>query len=227
VVAVDASGVREVVTDQRNGRLLASQSRRAFVDALIAFLIVVLICLPIHEFGHAWAAVKMGDTLPLVQGRYTLNPKRHLDVIGTLLLALVGFGWAKPVQINPYAMRLAPNPRAGLIVAAAAGPAMNVLLAVIAAILFRVNLSTLRLPLAADVLWLLTYINMGLVVFNLIPIPPLDGSRILYMLLPARYANITATLNQYGPFILLAVVLLAGTFITSMTLALTRFLLGI
>lgn len=198
-----------------------------FVDALIAFLIIVLVCLPVHEFGHAWAAVKMGDTLPLAQGRYTVDPRRHLDVLGTLLLALVGFGWAKPVQINPYAMRLAPNPRAGLIVAAAAGPAMNVLLGVLAAILFRLNVSTLRLPVAADVLWLVTYINMGLVVFNLIPIPPLDGSRILYMLLPSRYDNITATLNQYGPFILLAVVLLAGALITSVTLALTRFLLGI
>jgi Zn-dependent protease len=198
----------------------------AFIDALIAFLIIVLVCLPIHEFGHAWAAVKMGDALPREQGRYTLNPRRHLDWLGAALLALVGFGWAKPVQINPYAMRLAPNPRAGLIVAAAAGPAMNVLLAVVAAILFRLNLSTLRLPLAANVLWLLTYINMGLVVFNLIPIPPLDGSRILYMLLPSRYDKITVTLNQYGPFILLAVILLAGTFITSVTVALTRFLLG-
>jgi Zn-dependent protease len=197
-----------------------------FIDALIAFLIIVLICLPIHEFGHAWAAVKMGDTLPREQGRYTLNPRRHLDWLGAALLALVGFGWAKPVQINPYAMRLAPNPRAGLIVAAAAGPAMNVLLAVGAAAMFRLNLSTLRLPLAADVLRLLTYINMGLVVFNLIPIPPLDGSRILYMLLPSHYDNITAALNQYGPFILLAVVLLAGTLITSVTLTLTRFLLG-
>jgi len=198
----------------------------AFIGALVAFLIIVLVCLPIHEFGHAWAAVKMGDTLPLYQGRYTLNPLRHLDVMGTLLLALVGFGWAKPVQINPYALRKAPNLRAGMIVAAAAGPAMNVLLAVGAAVLFRVNLSTLRLPVAADVLWSLTYINLVLVVFNLIPVPPLDGSRILFMLLPSRYDNITATLNQYGPYILLAVVLLAGPLISSVTLTLTRFLLG-
>ena len=117
--------------------------------------------------------------------------------------------------------------RAGLIVAAAAGPAMNVLLAIVAAVLFRLNLSTLRSPVVADVLWLLTSINLVLVVFNLIPVPPLDGSRILFMLLPSRYDNVTATLNQYGPFILLAVVLLAGPLISSVTLTLTRFLLGI
>jgi Zn-dependent protease len=198
----------------------------AFIDALIAFLIVVLVCLPIHEFGHAWAAVKMGDTLPLMQGRYTLNPRRHIDWLGAALLALVGFGWAKPVQINPYAMRKAPNVRAGLIVAAAAGPAMNVLLAIGAAVLFRLNLSTLQSPVLASVLLSLTYINLVLVVFNLIPVPPLDGSRILFMLLPSRYDNITATLNQYGPFILLAVVLLAGPLISSVTLTLSRFLLG-
>jgi Zn-dependent protease len=199
----------------------------AFIDALIAFLIIVLVCLPIHEFGHAWAAVQMGDTLPLVQGRYTLNPRRHLDWMGAALLALVGFGWAKPVQINPYALRKAPNLRVGMIVAASAGPAMNVLLAVGAAVVFRLNLSTLQMPLATDVLLSLTYINLVLVVFNLIPVPPLDGSRILFMLLPSRYDNITAPLNQYGPFILLAVVLLAGPLISSVTLTLTRFLLGI
>jgi Zn-dependent protease len=206
---------------------LRAGSLEAFISAVLAFLVVIGVCLPIHEFGHAWAAVKMGDTLPLLQGRYTLNPRRHLDWMGAALLALVGFGWAKPVQINPYALRKAPNLRIGMVVAAAAGPAMNVLLAVGAAVLFRLNLSTLRLPLAADVLWFLTYINLVLVVFNLIPVPPLDGSRILFMLLPSRYDNITATLNQYGPFILLAVVLLAGPLISSVTWTLTQFLLGI
>lgn len=197
------------------------------LSAALAFVAVVAICLPIHEFGHAWAAVKMGDTLPLEQGRYTLNPKRHIDWIGAALLALVGFGWARPVQVNPYALRKAPNLRVGMIVVAAAGPVMNVLLALIAALLFRLNLATLRSPFVADVMWFLTSINLLLAVFNLIPVPPLDGSRILFMLLPSRYANIAATLNQYGPFILLAVVLLAGPLISSITFNLTRLLLGI
>ncbi|CAG0928841.1 hypothetical protein TFLX_01090 [Thermoflexales bacterium] len=178
-----------------------------FIQALIAFLVIVLVCLPIHEFGHAWAAVKLGDNLPLYQGRYTLNPLRHLDVIGTLLLAVVGFGWAKPVQFNPYALRKAPNLRAGVLVVALAGPVMNVLLAIVAAVLFRLNLSTLRVPVVAEVLLLLMYINLVLAVFNMIPVPPLDGSKILAMLLPAQYDHVMATLNQYGMFLLLIMIL--------------------
>lgn len=198
----------------------------AFLNALIAFLIIILVCLPIHEFGHAWSAVKLGDSLPLYQGRYTLNPMAHLDWIGAALLALVGFGWAKPVQVNPYALRKAPSMRTGMIVVAAAGPAMNVFLAIVSAVLFRLTLNTLNVPWITSLLFSLTYINLVLVVFNLIPIPPLDGSRILFMMLPSQYDNITATLNQYGPFLLLAVVLLAGPLISSMAGNLTRFLLG-
>lgn len=210
----------------------------AFINALIAFLIIVLVCLPIHEFGHAWAAVKLGDNLPLYQGRYTLNPLRHLDVIGTLLLALVGFGWAKPVQFNPYALRKAPNMRAGIFVVASAGPLMNVLLAVVAAVPFRLGLVSARdilssQPLAV-ILYILLSINLVLAVFNLIPVPPLDGSKILAMLLPAQYDNVMATLTQYGPFILLFMILpvfggqsAVSLVVTPIVSALTRLLLGI
>ncbi len=210
----------------------------AFLNALIAFLIIVLVCLPIHEFGHAWAAVTLGDSTPIYQGRYTLNPLRHLDVFGTLLLALVGFGWAKPVQFNPYALRKAPNMRAGIFVVAAAGPLMNVLLAVLAAIPFRLGLVSvqglfLSQPLAV-ILYTLLSINLVLAVFNLIPVPPLDGSRILAMLLPVQYENVIATLTQYGPFILLFMILplfggqsAISLIVTPVVSALTRLLLGI
>ena len=210
----------------------------AFLNALIAFLIIVLVCLPIHEFGHAWAAVKLGDSLPLYQGRYTLNPLRHLDTVGTLLLALVGFGWAKPVQFNPYALRKAPNMRAGSFVVAAAGPLMNVLLAALAAVPFRLGLVPVRdifssQPLAV-ILYTLLSINLVLAVFNLIPVPPLDGSRILAMLLPAQYDNVMATLAQYGPFILLFMILpvfggqsVVGLVVTPVVTTLTKLLLGI
>lgn len=209
----------------------------AFIDALIAFLIIVLVCMPIHEFGHAWAAVKLGDSLPLYQGRYTLNPLRHLDVMGTLLLALVGFGWAKPVQFNPYALRKAPNLRAGIFVVASAGPLMNVLLAVLAAVPFRLGLTSVgdivsSQPLAV-ILYTLLSINLVLAVFNLIPVPPLDGSKILAMLLPAQYDSVMATLTQYGPFILLFMILplfggqsAVSLIVTPIVSALTRLLLG-
>jgi Zn-dependent protease len=210
----------------------------AFIDALIAFLIIILVCLPIHEFGHAWAAVKLGDTLPLYQGRYTLNPLRHLDVLGTALLALVGFGWAKPVQFNPYALRKAPNMRAGIFVVASAGPLMNVLLAVLAAIPFRLGLVTVNDILLNQpvpiILYTLLSINLLLAVFNLIPVPPLDGSKILAMLLPAQYDNVMATLTQYGPFILLIMILpifngqsAISLIVTPVVSSLTRLLLGL
>jgi len=206
----------------------------AFLNALIAFLIIVLVCLPIHEFGHAWAAVRLGDSLPLYQGRYTLNPLRHLDAVGTLLLALVGFGWAKPVQFNPYALRKAPNMRAGIFVVAAAGPLMNVLLAALAAVPFRLGLVPMGGTFLSQLLYTLLSINLVLAVFNLIPVPPLDGSRILAMLLPAQYDNVMATLTQYGPFVLLFMILplfggqsVVSLVVTPIVTALTRLLLGI
>ncbi len=183
----------------------------ALPEALISFLLILLICLPLHEFGHAWSAVKMGDTLPYYQGRVTLNPLRHIDWIGAALLAFVGFGWAKPVQVNPYGLRKAPSLRVGMLVVAMAGPLMNVLLAVVAALPFRLGLVSVRdivlnHPIALILYSLLT-INLVLAVFNLIPVPPLDGSRILAVLLPAQYDNVMATLNQYGMFILLFLIL--------------------
>jgi Zn-dependent protease len=209
----------------------------ALPEALISFLLILLICLPLHEFGHAWSAVKMGDTLPYYQGRVTLNPLRHIDWIGAGLLALVGFGWAKPVQVNPYGLRKAPSLRVGMLVVAAAGPLMNVLLAVVAALPFRLGLVPLQgivlgQPIAL-ILYSLVTINLVLAVFNLIPVPPLDGSRILPVLLPAQYDNVMATLNQYGMLILVLLILplfngqsAISLIVTPIVAALTRLFLG-
>lgn len=207
-------------------------------ESIIAFLAVVLVCLPIHEFGHAWTAVKLGDSLPAQQGRVTLNPLKHVDWLGAALLAVAGFGWAKPVQFNPYALYKAPSMRTGVFVVASAGPIMNVLLAVAAALPFRLGLVELRDVLSgqaiAFILYVLISINLLLAVFNLIPIPPLDGSKILAMLLPGRYDSVMLTLSQYGPFILLLMIVplfggrsLIGLIITPVVRALTQVLLGL
>jgi Zn-dependent protease len=209
----------------------------ALPEALISFLLILLICLPLHELGHAWSAVKMGDTLPYYQGRVTLNPMRHIDWIGAALLALVGFGWAKPVQVNPLGLRKAPSMRVGMLVVALAGPLMNILLAVAAALPFRLGLVSVQgivlgQPIALIFYSLLT-INLILAVFNLIPVPPLDGSRILPVLLPAQYDHVMATLNQYGMFIVLFLILplfngqsAVSLIVMPIVSALTRLFLG-
>ena len=153
-------------------------------------LIVLLTALPFHEFAHAWAANKLGDPTARYQGRLTLNPLRHLDLMGSLLMLLAGFGWAKPVPINPRNFK---NPKVGMALSSAAGPLANLLLAYLGMILWKVVLylqypfdSVEILGSLSDVFQLIVMLNLGLAVFNLIPIPPLDGSRLFTVFLPPR-----------------------------------------
>ena len=146
-------------------------------------------------------------------GRLTLNPLAHLDFLGSLLLIVAGFGWAKPVQINPYNLRT--GPRLGMAVVAAAGPFSNLIMALIAAIPFRLGVLSPfgstggpLFPSFTGFLIDFISINLLLMLFNLIPITPLDGSKILAGFAPREWDGVLATLEQWGPFLLLALVFL-------------------
>jgi Zn-dependent protease len=182
------------------------------------YWIMVLLALPgmltgltFHEYAHAWAANKMGDETAKMMGRLTLNPLRHLNIIGTIAIVLFGFGWAKPVPISPDNFR---NRKRGIILVSFAGPLANLILAVAFTVLAR--LSNLLpgggisfIAYVQAILGLAVFYNLILALFNLIPIPPLDGSQILFSLIPLRNVKVVFWLQRYG-FILLLVLLISG-----------------
>ena len=165
---------------------------------LVLTLPAIIIAITFHEFAHAFVADKLGDDLPRKQGRLTLNPLKHLDPIGSLMLLFAGFGWGKPVNTNPYNYRRTISMKKGSALVALAGPVMNFALALVFAIIYAF-LSRLTGPFWTSYnslgvtivsMFRLCYtINVGLGVFNLIPLPPLDGSKILIALLPENAAD--------------------------------------
>lgn len=186
------------------------------LSTIIARVIVLLIAFTIHELAHALTADYLGDPTPRNMGRITLNPLKHLDPFGTLLLIVAGFGWAKPVMVNPMNMR--GNPRTSMAIVAAAGPISNVLMALLAALVFRLGLVdfTLFAPTGFSLGYLLSefiWINLILAFFNLIPVPPLDGSKILFAILPGELVYRLRPLEQYGFLILMLVVFFFPTVI--------------
>ncbi len=178
------------------------------VERILAWIPAVLIALTFHEYAHGWMALRLGDHTARLLGRLTLNPIRHLDPIGTLLLFLVGFGWAKPVPVNPYNFR--GDIKRGLLLVSAAGPAANLILACAGAVLLGLIIGLFGLyaglhsPLGM-IVQAVILVNLILAFFNLLPIPPLDGSKILAGLLPGRQTWLYS-LEQYGIIILLVLV---------------------
>lgn len=180
------------------------------ISTIIARVIVLLIAFTIHELAHAVTANFLGDLTPRRMGRITLNPLRHLDPFGTIMLLISGFGWAKPVMVNPNNMR--GNPRTSMAIVAAAGPLSNFIMAAAASLPFRLGMmyptmsSTGTVPSLEFVLTQFVWINLILAFFNLIPVPPLDGYKILLGILPLEMAYRLRPLEQYGFMLLLALI---------------------
>lgn len=161
-------------------------------------LAAVLVATTCHEFAHALVADRLGDPTPRALGRLTLNPLVHLDLLGTLFFVLFGFGWARPVPVNS---RNFQDPRQGMLQVALAGPLANVTVAFVVGALMQILGLLPRTP-AGDLVELVVWINVVLAIFNLIPIPPLDGSRVVDSLLPAPQAIAFSRLQPYGIIVL-------------------------
>jgi Zn-dependent protease len=181
-------------------------------DVLVARLLVIFLGIPLHEWAHGWVAHLLGDETPELQGRLSLNPFIHLDLVGTLAILFTGFGWGRPAQVNPYRMTRVRNPRVGMALSALAGPLSNVVQAMVLAIPIRLGLLTMLAPTQAfrlaQVLFVAIQVNVGLAAFNLLPVPPLDGSRILVGVAPSRIADTIESMEPYAVYILLFVLFL-------------------
>lgn len=201
---------------------------------LVAFFL--LVGFPVHEFAHAFAAYRLGDGTARLFGRLTLNPAVHFDPLGGLLLAVSALlgsglivGWAKPTPVNPSNLR---DRRNGEVIVALAGPASNLAMAAAGALLFRVLAETLVLaPGTAerviDLFWLFVAFNVALAIFNLLPVPPLDGSALLFRLVsPATAFRLRPLLAQYGIFVLLAIILFGAPFLGGLIRTVAGTLLG-
>ena len=186
---------------------------------LISTAAVIFITLPIHEWAHGFAATRLGDPTPRWQGRLSLNPLAHLDPMGSLCILLFGFGWAKPVSVNP---RYFKNVKRGMAITALAGPLSNLIMGFIAVLLGNLMV-WLNLITDIEIFYYIAIffvfvakINISLAVFNLIPIPPLDGSRILGVILPDR---IYYRIMQYERYLFYLVILLLATNVLTVPLA--------
>ncbi len=183
------------------------------IQTLIILVPPILFALTFHEYSHGWVAMKLGDPTAKNAGRLTLNPISHLDPIGTIMLFIVHFGWAKPVPVNPVNLK---DPKRDMLWVSLAGPGSNMILALAFGLALRgMNVGGGALFMGGGTMQfiqlMLVYgviINLALAAFNLIPIPPLDGSKILHALLPYEYEAQYAQFEQYGPILIIGLVML-------------------
>ena len=206
------------------------------MDQIVLNLIMIAIFLgvafPVHEFAHAWVAYLRGDATAKMFGRLTLNPVVHFDMFGglmTIISIFIGgflFGWAKPTPVNRSNLKNRQNDE---VLVALAGPASNLLMAVIGAIVFRILDATVGVSgLPATILYLFVVFNVMLAIFNMIPVPPLDGGTLLFRFLSPRQAwQVRPFLSQYGMFVVIAIVLIGGRFLSGVINGVALFLLGL
>jgi Zn-dependent protease len=194
----------------------------------VAYLIAVIVGITFHEFSHAAAASLQGDQTARSHGRLTLNPISHLDPLGSIARVVAGLGWGRPVPVTPMRLR---NGRLGHVLVALAGPAANFVVALMAALALRITYptsgTTFDVGFTVTLLSMIVTVNVVLGVFNLLPIPPLDGSTLLSIALPPSRQNIVAFLNQYGIFLVLGLLILAPNLLTPIFQAITEALYGL
>ena len=178
------------------------------LPTLLALIVILLFGFPIHELSHAWVAYRLGDNTAKHQGRLTLNPLAHLDPLGSIMLIVSGaIGWAKPVPVNPYHLRY--GPRVGHAIVSAAGPASNLLMAAVVAVLWRLGVFQNSSFFVDQFVRIWVGVNVALFLFNLLPLSPLDGNAVLSGLVGARGAELLRPLQVYGPIILMGLFLLS------------------
>lgn len=189
-------------------------------------IIVLIMSIVIHEVSHGYVAELLGDPTPRLQGRLTLNPLKHIDLFGSIIVPILTsfsgftFGWAKPVEWNPYNVK---NMRVGELLISAAGPLSNILIALVFGILIRFRMfDATFLTLAAYIV----LINLTLAVFNLIPVPPLDGSKVLFSILPPRLNYIRETMERYGIFLMFFVAFVLWNVVNPIVGTLFRWIVG-
>jgi Zn-dependent protease len=194
----------------------------------VAFLIAVIVGITFHEFSHAAVAALQGDQTARSQGRLTLNPISHLDPLGSIAIVLAGIGWGRPVPVTPSNLR---NRRFGGIIVSLAGPASNFVVALAAVVGVRLAYPvadiTFDIPFSLKLLSWLVVVNVLLGVFNLLPIPPLDGGSLLALVLPPSRHGVLRFLDQYGIFLIFGLLILAPNLLTPVISAITEALYGL
>ena len=176
----------------------------SYLTNILLSIIPALICITLHELSHGLAAYKLGDTTAKDAGRLTLNPIKHLDIMGILMMVVFHFGWAKPVPVNMYRFK---NPKQGMAITAVAGPLMNVLITIVFLFLYGLLFRSLgQENLILEMIYLTAYLSISFAIFNIIPISPLDGSKVLFSVLPSERYDQLMRYERYGMILLLVLV---------------------